>query len=132
MIDFNDSITTENKIEYTEQERRNYPRARCNLALQYRNLNKNYSQTSGALVKEISAGGMRFVSNNFLPVFALLKIELLPNSDIPLISLTARVAWIEKLPYNESFLIGVEFLNIRNQDRFRIADYVNSAPHPKG
>ncbi len=126
MIDFITSSNSLNKIDYSGEERRSYPRAQCDLALQYRNLNKNYSQAAGALAKDISAGGMRFISSNFLPVFTLLRIELLIESDIRSISLTARVAWTEKLPYNENYLIGVEFLNIRNEDRVKINSFVNT------
>lgn len=126
MIDFITSTNPLIKINYSGEERRSYPRAQYDLALQYRILNKNYSQATGVLAKDISAGGMKFVSSNFLPVFTLLRIELLLESDIHSISLTARVAWTEKLPYNENYLIGVEFLNIKNEDRVKINSFVNA------
>ncbi len=125
MIDFIIPIDVANKADYSGEERRRYPRAQCDFALQYRNLNKNYSQATGALAKEISASGIKFISNSFLSVFTLLKVELLIESDIHSVSLTARVVWVQKLPYNENFMIGLEFLNIENETRAKIIRYVD-------
>jgi len=80
---------------------------------------------TGALTRDLSAGGMRFISNDFLPVSARLNLELSLDSHTHTISAAARVVWVQKLPYNENFMIGLEFMTIENEDRIKIIRYVN-------
>lgn len=80
---------------------------------------------SGALTKDISAGGVRFVSNEFLPVSARLNVELSLDSNTHTLPATARVVWVNKIPYNENFMVGLEFTTIENENRLRIIRYVD-------
>ncbi|MFH0838951.1 MAG: PilZ domain-containing protein [Candidatus Omnitrophota bacterium] len=125
MIEFNREIqeNTENYSSNTmrPQERRRFQRVACHIPVQYKSLNKNSSNDiKGGLSKDISAGGVRFVSTYFLPVFSMLNLEISLDSNLHKITAMARVVWVQKLPYNENYVVGLEFVNIEHKDRLKI------------
>lgn len=107
------------------QDRRRFNRLERHLPLQFRNIEKNRPEMSGSLTRDISGGGIRFVSNDFLPVQTSVGLQLSLESNLHTLPATARVVWVQKLPYNENFMIGLEFLNIENENRAKIIRYVN-------
>lgn len=107
------------------QDRRRFNRLERHLPLQFRNIEKNSPEMSGSLTRDISGGGIRFVSSDFLPVQTSVGMQLSLESNLHTLPATARVVWVQKLPYNENFMIGLEFLNIENENRAKIIRYVN-------
>ncbi len=124
MVGF-DFLFKEEKNNHSNQDRRRFNRLQCHLPLQFRDIEKNRPEMLGSLTRDISGGGIRFVSNNFLPVQTSVGLQLALDSDLRTLPATARVVWIQKLPYNENFMIGLEFLNIENENRVKIIRYVN-------
>lgn len=108
-------------------ERRRFPRLQTHLAFQYRNLNnkRHSSAMKGALTGDISAGGARFITNDFFAVNTSLNVEFSLSSQNYITSTEARVVWVKKLPYNENFMFGLEFVNIEHDNKIRIIRYVN-------
>lgn len=68
------------------------------------------------LTKDISLKGVKIRANTFLPINALLKIELSLTKPIQLISLLGKVRWIKTLYAGESFEIGIEFVEPSSED----------------
>lgn len=124
MVGF-DFLFKEEKNNHSNQDRRRFNRLQCHLPLQFRDIEKNRPEMLGSLTRDISGGGIRFVSNNFLPVQTSVGLQLALDSDLRTLPATARVVWIQKLPYNENFMIGLEFLNIENETRAKIIRYVD-------
>lgn len=61
--------------------------------------------------KDISLGGIRIQSNQFLPINSTLKIELSLKSPGRLITAYGRVRWIKSSRTAESFEMGIEFVD---------------------
>ena len=68
------------------------------------------------LTKDISLKGVKIRANTFLPINALLKIELSLTKPIRLISVLGKVRWIKTLYAGESFEIGIEFVEPSSED----------------
>ena len=68
------------------------------------------------LTKDISLGGVKIRTNTFLPINALLKIELSLTKPTRLISVLGKVRWIKTLYAGESFEIGIAFVEPSSED----------------
>ena len=68
------------------------------------------------LTKDISLKGVKIRANTFLPINALLKIELSLTKPIRLISVLGKVRWVKTLYTGESFEIGIEFVEPSSED----------------
>ena len=115
MDNFNSSI----------EEKRRYPRVESNLPLQYRNLKKLSGVPIGSLTSNISAGGVRFKTNEFISLACRLVVEInLPTIPKP-IKAISKVAWIRKLPVGEQYELGNQFLEIAKEDKEHITNFTN-------
>jgi c-di-GMP-binding flagellar brake protein YcgR len=61
--------------------------------------------------RDISLGGIRIQSNQFLPINSTLKIELSLKSPMRLITAFGKVRWIKSSRNAESFEMGIEFID---------------------
>jgi hypothetical protein len=74
--------------------------------------------------KDLSLGGLRFQSEDFLPLDSTLFLELrLQNSARPIRSI-ARVAWARSLPSGYRYEVGSEFVDIVASERKALEDYL--------
>jgi PilZ domain len=71
---------------------------------------------------DVSAGGMRVLSDEPVQAGNQLELDLLPPGDSA-IRIWAKVAWVEELPAgaDASYEVGLEFSDIADQDRPRLA-----------
>mgnify|MGYP001357077759 FL=1 len=110
---------TENVVE-----RRRFQRIDSNLPLRYKNI-KAATVPMGSLTKDISEGGIRFKTNEFISLACRLVVEIsLPTAQRP-IKAISKVAWIRKLTSGEQYELGNQFLEISKEDKGLITDYVN-------
>lgn len=94
------------------REKRQYKRQEGTFPFRYRETLGTPSPFRGALVKDVSLGGLRFRTESFLPLDTSLILELsLPESTRPVRAIT-RVAWSRKLPAGERYEIGGEFVEM--------------------
>ena len=70
----------------------------------------NDRQEAGCLGHDISAGGLRCIVNDFIPLGQELDLTL--HIKEQMVSLHGRVVWVIKSPHSESYQIGVRFLNM--------------------
>lgn len=68
------------------------------------------------LTKNISSKGVKIRANTFLPINALLKIELSLTKPTRLISVLGKVRWVKTLYAGESFEIGIAFVEPSSED----------------
>ena len=109
------------------QEKRRYPRVESNLPIQYKNLRKSSELPAGSLTSNISTGGVRFKSSEFISLACRLIVQItLPTSPRP-IKAISKVAWIRKLPSNDQYELGNQFLEMSSEDKTNIANFINSA-----
>jgi c-di-GMP-binding flagellar brake protein YcgR len=107
------------------EERRKYQRIESNLPLQYKNLRKIGESPTGSLTKDLSAGGVRFRTGEFISLACRLVVEInLPTVEKP-IKAISKVAWIRKVPASDSYELGNQFLEITKEDRSHVTNFVN-------
>lgn len=110
-------------------ERRRFQRISSNLPVRYRNL-RTATVPMGSLTKDISEGGIRFKTNEFISLACRLVIEVtLPTVPKP-IKAISKVAWIRKVSSGDQYELGNQFLEISKEDRAMITDYVNRLANP--
>jgi len=68
------------------------------------------------LTKDISSKGVKIRANTFLPINALLKIELSLTKPARLISVLGKVRWVKTLYAGESFEMGIAFVEASSED----------------
>ena len=78
------------------------------------------------LTKDISLKGVKIRANTFLPINALLKIELSLTKPIRLISVLGKIRWIKTLYAGESFEIGIEFVEPSSEDIRILTKHIES------
>ena len=110
------------------EDKRRYPRVESHIPVKYQEMRQ------GSIVKEatstsenISLGGVRFKTPDFVQGSSRLIIEL----DIPMASnpvrAISRVAWIKKDMKDETlYEIGNQFLEISREDREFLSTYIKS------
>ena len=104
-------------------ERRRFQRIDSNLPLRYKNI-KTATVPMGSLTKDISEGGIRFKTNEFISLACRLVVEIaLPTVQRP-VKVISKVAWIRKLSSGEQYELGNQFLEISKEDRSLITDYM--------
>ncbi|MFH1847792.1 MAG: PilZ domain-containing protein [Candidatus Omnitrophota bacterium] len=108
-------------------ERRKSPRASISIPVGYKKLREAPKAAKGSLTKDVSTGGIRFVTDEFLSLTArlVLTIELpIPSRSV---SAVCRVAWIKKLPLADRYEIGNQFLEMSRDDKERLEEYLSSS-----
>ena len=114
----------ETRTDSAVVERRRFQRIDSNLPLRYKNI-KTATVPMGSLTKDISEGGIRFKTNEFISLACRLVVEItLPTVQRP-IKAISKEAWIRKLSSGEQYELGNQFLEISKEDRSLITDYVN-------
>jgi hypothetical protein len=78
------------------------------------------------LTKDISLKGVKIRANTFLPINALLKIELSLTKPIRLISVLGKIRWIKTLYAGESFEIGIAFVKPSSEDIRNLKRHIES------
>ena len=58
------------------KERRKFPRVSARLPLQFKDIQRPIEAYTGSLTKDISEGGVRFISTEFLSIFTRLLLEV--------------------------------------------------------
>ena len=109
------------------QEKRQYPRKEGSFPFRYRETLGTPSPFRGALVKDVSLGGLRFRTEDFLPLDTSLILELsLPESTRPVRAIT-RVAWSRKLSSGERYEIGGEFVEMIPSEKRSLEGFLEAA-----
>jgi c-di-GMP-binding flagellar brake protein YcgR len=113
------------------KEKRRYPRVNARLPLQYKDIQRPIETYSGTLSRDVSEGGIRFVSNEFLSIFTRLLLEVsIPSLSRPLKAIS-KVSWIQKAPLSNQYNVGVQFMDMAEEDKNQLASFVAKSPAPK-
>ena len=88
-------------------------------------------KTTGALSKDISRDGLRFLVNEFIPKESVLKIKIglqrVPYS----FEVMAEVKWIKKRFSNERYEIGVQFIEVPQEGFLYLEQYIQNTHSKK-
>jgi len=111
----------------TYRKRRAHERHRCYCLIKFKAADKpETSEKVVASLRNISEGGILFVSKKPLPVGARLMLEInLPTAGSPVVT-EGIIAHSERSKGGRRHTTGVQFLNMRDSDKKRIADAIAS------
>ncbi|MFH1776387.1 MAG: PilZ domain-containing protein [Candidatus Omnitrophota bacterium] len=110
-------MDTQKHLSY---ERRRDRRVFLKLKLQYQHARR----VCYTLTNDISAGGVKIMSDYFLPISTILTLQLSLDQAQEIVQATGEVVWIEKLPYSERYKIGVKFKEIGERSSYSIHGFV--------
>lgn len=104
-----------------QEEKRRYPRVEFREPLHYQE--RGAAESDNCLAKDISAGGIGFISQTFIAPQTNLMLELRVLSR--LISTAARVTWASASPGPCGYNLGAEFIDPGPQEKQFLKDYVD-------
>lgn len=108
-------------------DKRKYPRVRTHVPVRFRKLRDGADVVGeSSISKNLSQGGVRFRTNEFISMACRLILEL----DIPMLTkpvkAISKVAWIRKAEAGNDYEVGNQFLEISKKDKELISEYVDS------
>jgi len=102
------------------QERRKYTRIPESLQIAYEILPAEAIREY--LTKDISQGGIRFLTHEFIPKDSRMRIRITFPRTLFSFEALVKCMWVIEMPYGEEFEVGVEFIDLPPE----IADYLVS------
>lgn len=104
------------------KEKRKYPRIAVSFPVECENLpSRDYFYT---VSKDLSEGGVKILSNNFIPKDNYLKLNL--NLIDKILDLKAKVVWCNKERIAERYLTGLKFVEVDNLAKAELSKFINT------
>ena len=102
-------------------DKRKFPRVGVSFPVECKPLPaKNYFYT---VSKDLGLGGMKIVSNNFLPKDNTIKVNIKLIDSI--LDLKAKVAWCNKERLSERYATGLEFVETTESSQKKLFQFLN-------
>jgi len=92
--------------------------------LKFRRISNGNVVSHKTLTKDIAIAGIRFLSNEFIPVSAYIKVNLNFKENAKPLEFICQVVWIKSLFNAESFEIGAEIWQIDKEHYKQIKSYI--------
>ncbi|NLE65309.1 MAG: PilZ domain-containing protein [Elusimicrobia bacterium] len=80
----------------------------------------------GELAQDISLGGIRVRSTDFVPLGSVLRVMVQFSAEEKTVEVRARVVWVRYFPQSEVYQLGLEFVGEMPLTGERIAVFVRS------
>ena len=110
------------------KERRRHNRINARVPLQFKDIQRPIETYSGTLTKDVSEGGVRFTASEFLSVFTRLLVEIsMPSFPRPFKAIS-KVAWIQKQPRGSQYNVGLQFLDMTEEDKKHLGSFLAKSP----
>ncbi len=114
------------------EERRAFQRIKISVSVWHGRAYKNHAELrkeeSGpeqfSVTKDISAGGLVFISNETMPVGSIVEIKIEIPGVSGFIECTGRVVRTEKKGQDGAYEVAVCFLDLKSADRKKLDDFV--------
>lgn len=113
------------------KELRRFTRINARLPLQFKDIQRPMEIYSGTLTKNVSEGGTSFASTEFLSVFTRLLVEVSVPSFAKPLKAISKVAWIQKQPRGNQYMVGLQFLDMTEEDKKHLASFIAKSPASK-
>jgi len=113
------------------KERRRSPRINARLPIQFKDIQRPIETYTGTLTKDVSEIGARFISSDFLSIFTRLLLEVTVPSFSRPVKAISKVAWIQKVPRSNQYSVGVQFMDMTEEDKKHLASFISKSPAPK-
>lgn len=103
------------------KERRRYTRVESDFPVQLRHVQQyNPTQLHNSVSCDVSVGGMQVSSFYFYPIHCKMMVEVFTSEDKESIRGIGRIVWIEQLPYQERYKIGMEFFELSEDNKAQL------------
>jgi len=96
--------------------------------VQYKSLKALAESDRGALTKDVSEGGIRFIGNEFITLSNRLVLTIVLPAPYRSIKAISKVAWIRKVPMGEQYEIANQFLNLSEEDKKLLRNCIKRSP----
>jgi len=108
-------------------ENRKHQRIKTHIPIRYHKLRDGSGiQGDSSISKNLSLGGIRFRTSEFVSMACRLILEL----DIPMftkpVKAISKVAWIRKTASGNDYEVGNQFLEMSKKDKELVSEYVDS------
>ncbi|KPK42431.1 MAG: hypothetical protein AMJ78_02485 [Omnitrophica WOR_2 bacterium SM23_29] len=107
------------------KDRRQYPRVSSAMPVQYRGIRQASNSFVSTIARDISIGGARVIAHEFISVFTRLVVEISILSTPKPVRVVSKVVWIRKMPYGEHYELGMQFLEMVEEDKKNIFQFVD-------
>jgi len=105
-------------------ERRRFPRVETKLPLKYKMIGK-LRFCSMTYTKNISVGGAKFIVDRYINFADRIVVEITLAGQYTPVRVIAKVAWIQKMPYNDNYIIGGHFVDMSRKDKRILGQYID-------
>ena len=78
------------------------------------------------IAQDLSQGGLRMLSSEFIPVHSLLSIQIQLKERERVMDVQGRVVWVRYNPMTETYQMGLEFVRDAAFQRAMISEFIRS------
>jgi len=108
--------------------RRRFTRIGSDCQVQLKQLPKNFpGQIHNTLSKDISEGGLQLSSFYFYPVNSRILMEVYLSGDSEPVKTVGKVVWVEQLPYQDRYKVGIEFSDLDEEGRGHLRQVISKS-----
>ncbi|MCM8812508.1 MAG: PilZ domain-containing protein [Candidatus Omnitrophica bacterium] len=102
-------------------ERRNFPRITVACPVQIRSLSAVTDAVfiRNSFVRNLSRVGIELISFDFYGIDGRIHVHMFSDRNMPLMDITGRIVWVQQMPYQEKFRVGVQFLEMSSGNALR-------------
>ncbi|MFH0771873.1 MAG: PilZ domain-containing protein [Candidatus Omnitrophota bacterium] len=108
-------------------ERREHPRVGVAMPVSYRGIRQSGDSAMNAITRDISRGGIRLLVDEFISVFTRLVVDISIPSTVKPVRVVSKVAWVRKRPHGDQYEVGMQFIDIPEEDRRGIFEFVDKS-----
>ena len=108
-------------------ERRQQPRVNTTMSVQYRGIRQASDSVVNTISRDISAGGVRLLVDEFISVFTRLVLEIAVPSTPKPVRVVSKITWIRKRPYGEQYEVGAQFMDMPEEDKRGLSDFMEKS-----
>ncbi|PIQ89562.1 MAG: hypothetical protein COV72_02760 [Candidatus Omnitrophica bacterium CG11_big_fil_rev_8_21_14_0_20_42_13] len=104
--------------------KRRFPRFNYSIPVKYQLRNELIPFYT--VTRDISVGGLKILTNKFIPPNTDISIEVKLTSE-RIINAKTKVAWSNRIEHSEQYLSGLKFFEINPDDRQNVSELVSYA-----
>jgi len=105
-------------------EGRRFSRVPFKRAVRFSTLNSERSDSH--IAQDLSQGGLRMLSSEFIPVHSLVSIQIQLKDREKVMDVQGRVVWVRYNPMTETYQMGLEFDDDAAFQRTMISEFIRS------
>ena len=113
------------------KEKRKNPRIETSIPMRYKELRGKSYLAKGTHTKNVSKGGARFVTDRFISLACHLVVEMNLPAPFKSVKAISKIAWIKKLPTDDRYEVGNQFLAMTSEDETMLTGYTKEADSKK-